>query len=281
MIQIAGRPYQNLNSLNLDNLENGIANKMADANTVYSYPSQKDFLFELRYRKHMIESSKQMSEGKAVFTTFAYAACNPACWNLTGAGGFMLKDGVNPSDAITDIFTNSQQYAFECATACVILFYHAVLKTISRPDFNRLFQNLYLYSWHTDPDLGLHTFYGDHILPGDVVYFSNPDYSQENPWYRGENAVLMEDGRYFGHGLGIMTGDEIIDFLNEMRREGSSQPAYLTNLITRLSFNSTAGYGVSQWSRQKKHHWVAHHNKDSISRMRYQRYLYKGHSSQR
>jgi protein-glutamine gamma-glutamyltransferase len=279
MIQIAGRPFQQMNSLDQDSVENRIASKMADAGTVYSYPSNNDFLFELKYRKNMMGSAKQMSEGKAVFTTFAYAACNPFYWNLTETGGFMLKKGVNPSDAVRDIFTNSQQYAFECATACVIIFYHAILNTIPQSDFNRIFQNLYLYSWHTDPDLGIHTFYGDHILPGDVVYFNNPDYSPENPWYRGVNAVVMEDGQYFGHGLGIMSGDKIIDFLNEMRKEGSSQPAHLSNLITRLSFNSAAGYGVSQWSRQKKHHWVAHHNKDSISCMRYHRYLYKGISS--
>jgi protein-glutamine gamma-glutamyltransferase len=276
MIQIAGRNFQQVSSLNLGSVEKEIAKSMADATVVYSYPSNNDFLFELKYRKNMIESARQMSEGKAVFTTFAYAACNPAYWELTRAGGFLLKDGVNPSDAIRDIFSNSTLYAFECATACVIIYYHAVLNSIGSADFNAIFQDLYLYSWHADPDLGIHTFYGDHILPGDVVYFNNPDYSPENPWYRGVNAVVMGDGQYFGHGLGVMSDTEIIEFLNKMRKEESNRTASLSNLITRLSFNSAAGYGVSQWSRKKKQHRVVHHNKDSISCSRYQRYLYKG-----
>ncbi|WP_421382831.1 protein-glutamine gamma-glutamyltransferase [Bacillus salacetis] len=276
MIQIAGRTFQQIDSLNLGSIEKKIAVKMVDAKVVYSYPANKDFLFELKYRKNMIESAKQMSGGKAVFTTFVYAACNPAYWDLTSAGGFRLKDGVNPSDAIRDIFTNSTLYAFECATACVIIYYHAVLNSIGAADFNALFQDIYLYSWHTDQDLGIHTFYGDHVLPGDVVYFNNPDYSPDSPWYRGVNAVAMGDGQYFGHGLGVMSDTEILEFLNKMRKDGSDQSAYLTSLITRLSFNSAAGIGVSQWSRAKKQQRVIHHNKDSISCLRYHRYLSKG-----
>ncbi|WP_044022808.1 protein-glutamine gamma-glutamyltransferase [Bacillus sp. SG-1] len=276
MIQIAGRTFRQIDSLNLGSVEKEIAEKMSVAAVAYSYPSNKDFLFELKYRKNMIESAKQMSEGKAVFTTFAYASCNPAYWDLTSAGGFRLRSDVNPSDAVRDIFTNSALYAFECATACVIIYYHAVLNSIGRSDFDSIFQDLYLYSWHTDADLGIHTFYGNHILPGDVVYFNNPDYSPDNPWYRGVNAVVMEDGRFFGHGLGIMSDKEILGFLDNMRKEGSDRSAYLTSLITRLSFNSAAGYGVSQWSRKSKQHIVAHHNKDSISCIRYRRYLYKG-----
>ncbi|WP_409252613.1 protein-glutamine gamma-glutamyltransferase [Bacillus sp. SCS-153A] len=281
MIQLAGRIFEQLDSLNLGRVEKEIAEKMSVAEIVYSYTSYKDFLFELKYRKNMIESAKQMSEGKAVFTTFAYASCNPVYWTLTSAGGFRLKPDVNPSDAIEDIFSNSALYAFECATACVIIYYHAVLNSIGKAEFDFIFQDLYLYSWHTDPDLGIHTFYGEHILPGDVVYFNNPDYSPDNPWYRGVNAVVMEDGRFFGHGLGIMSEGEIIEFLDKMRKEGSGQPAYLTSLITRLSFNSAAGYGVSQWSRKIKQHIVAHHNKDSISCIRYRRYLYKGLNTHR
>jgi protein-glutamine gamma-glutamyltransferase len=66
-----------------------------------------------------------------------------------------------------------------------------------------------------------------------------------------------------------------------MRKEESNQPAYLSSLITRLSFDSAAGYGVAQWSRGKKQHRVVHHNKDSISCIRYQRYLFKGLQSPR
>ena len=84
------------------------------------------------------------------FEIFANARCNPKYWDLTGVGGFQLKPDVRPSDAIQDIYNNSSLYAFECATAKVIIFYHAVLNSIGEELFNQYFKNLYLYSWHFD-----------------------------------------------------------------------------------------------------------------------------------
>ncbi|WP_376766752.1 hypothetical protein [Peribacillus huizhouensis] len=40
--------------------------------------------------------------------------------------------------------------------------------------------NIYLYSWHVDPDLGIQSIHTDHFLPGDVVYFNNPDLDPES-----------------------------------------------------------------------------------------------------
>ncbi|TYS73379.1 protein-glutamine gamma-glutamyltransferase [Rossellomorea aquimaris] len=276
MISVAGRQIQQVGSLNLETIEEEIAKRIHDAKTVYSYPSMKDLLFELKTRRNIIESAKEMSESKVVFTTFQYAACNPAYWDLTAAGGFRLRQDVRPSEAVQDIYRNSALYAFECATACVIIFYHAVLKSISPSAFNSLFQDIYLYSWHADPDLGVNTFYGDHYLPGDVVYFNNPDYSAENPWYRGVNAVVLEDGQFFGHGFGISSSDQIIEFLNEVRSPDSNQPAYLANLVTRLSFTNLEQYGTVQRNRKFKQHIVVHHNKSSLSCIRHRAYLNKG-----
>ncbi|MGM0846745.1 MAG: protein-glutamine gamma-glutamyltransferase [Bacillota bacterium] len=276
MIQVAGSPLQQVGSLNLGNMDEEIAKKMLDAKGSYVYPSLKDLLFELKTRGNIIESAKEMSESKAVFTTFQYAACNPAYWMLTEAGGFRVRPDVRPSQAVEDIYRNSALYAFECATACVIIFYHAVLKSIGPSAFDSLFQDIYLYSWHVDPDLGLNTFYGDHYLPGDVVYFNNPDYSAENPWYRGVNAVVLEDGQFFGHGFGISSSAKIIEFLNEVRNPDSNQPAYLASLVTRLSFANLGQYGAGQRGRKFKQHIVVHHNKDSLSCIRHLAYLNKG-----
>ncbi|GAA0346438.1 protein-glutamine gamma-glutamyltransferase [Bacillus carboniphilus] len=280
MIHVTGMPFQP-KELNVGNLEQVIAQKMLDSHVLYSYPSKNDLLFELNLRKNIIESARLMNNSEAEFNTFENARCNDNYWKLTSAGGFLLKPNATPSDAILDIYKNSSLYAFECATACIIIFYHAVLKSIGRPLFNYAFQDIYLYSWHADPDLGISTDYSDHFLPGDVVYFNNPDFSPQTPWYRGLNAVLMDDGKYFGHGFSIMTAEEVIDFLNQKRRPDSSEPAYLTRLRTKPSFDRLSGLTTYQRNHAdyKKFHFVFHHNECSISFYNYLTYLQKYISS--
>lgn len=276
MIQISGRLFQP-NELNVGSLQKVIVKQMLDSQVIYSYPSTYELLFELNLRVNIIESASEMNKSKAVFTTFQYAQCNDSYWNLTNTGGFMLKPNVSPSDAILDIYENSSQYAFECATACIIAFYHAVLKSIGKSLFNSLFHGIYLYSWHSDTDLGIYTFYGNHFLPGDVVYFRNPDFNPKTSWYRGLNAVKMSDGKYFGHGIGIKTTEDMIEFLNKQRRPDGKQSAYLTRLVTNPSFQHLSGLSTLQrnYLKYKKQHIICHHNISSISFLHYINYVYK------
>ncbi|MYL54675.1 protein-glutamine gamma-glutamyltransferase [Pontibacillus yanchengensis] len=279
MLQVSGNPFQITESLNVGRMEKEILQQMQNVGELYAYPSIQSLLFDITFRKNMMESAKDMNESDVSFEGFAYATCNLTYWNLTPAGGFLIKPYVLPSDAIRDIFSeNSSLYAFECATASVINFYHAMLNSIGTSMFNAYFPNLYLYSWHTDPDLGLYTFYANHYLPGDVVYFSNPDFSQENSSYRGENAIAMTGGKFFGHGIGIETAEEIIQFLNEKRRPRSKQSAYLTRSVTRLSQESLEKFAYQQrdYNVQKMSLFVIHHNITSISSSHYLRYLLKG-----
>ncbi len=223
MIQISGKPFKPSSKWPTDSIERKIIQKMLESPEVYWYNSINELSFELRLRKNIIASAKAMSKGQAQFTIFAWSRGNAKYWNLTYTGGFQLKYGVKPSDAIRDVFKNSSLYAFECATAEMIVFYHAILNSLGDYVFDRLFQNLYLYSWHADPDLGLHSIRSNHPIPGDIVYFNNPDVNPRTPWWRGENCVVLEDGKYFGHGLGIRTAKETIDILNKTRRPGSYQ----------------------------------------------------------
>lgn len=267
MIQIMGVPFQ-LNSMwNFGSSEKSIIQHMYKAPVLYSYPSTDEFLFEINFRTKIIESAKGMNESQMEFTIFEYARCNSKYWNLTDVGGFQLRNDVRPSAAIQDIYKNSSLYAFECATACIIIFYHAILNSIGDHLFNLIFQNLYLYSWHTDPDLELDTFYADHFLPGDVVYFNNPDFNPKTSWFRGENAVVLSDDSFFGHGIGIRTAEQMIQSLNEYRNPKSNQSAYLTRSITRPSFSILFQTILLQrhHSAYKKQQIVIHHNKCSIS----------------
>jgi protein-glutamine gamma-glutamyltransferase len=273
MIQISGVPLQQNENWQLGSIEQTIIQQMQNAPVFYSYNSENELLFELKVRKNIIQSAVEMNKGQAVFTTFEYARCNPRYWQLTRAGGFLLRPDVRPADAILDIYRNSSLYAFECATAIPIIYYHAILNSIGSYLFNFLFQNLYLYSWHTDTDLGIVTFYSNHFLPGDVLYVNNPDFDRRTPQFRGVNAVVLNDGRLFGHGFNIRTPEEMIQILNEKRKPGSLQPAYITKLVTRPSFKYL--FRAAGWYRNgrayKMQRPIVNHNKSSIS---YVHYLY-------
>lgn len=277
MIKISGMPFQLESSWNLGSLERMIIQQMNNTRVLYSYPSVRELLFEINVRKNIIESAKELHESNAAFSTFKNASCNDKYWYLTTQGGFLLKPDVSPSAAITDIFRNSSLYGFECATACVIIFYYAILKSIGKSLFDNLFQNLYLYSWHTDPDLAIYTFYATHYLPGDVVYFNNPDFNPKLPWYRGVNAVVMNNDEFFGHGFGIKTDKQMIQQLNKMRKTESNQEAYLTSLVTQPTFNNIAKFinFRTGYITLKKQPIVMHHNKCSISYIQYQYFFYK------
>lgn len=273
MIQISGVPFQPNENWQLGSIEKTIIQQMQNAPVYYSYYSGYELLFELKVRKNIIQSAKEMNKSKAVFTTFVYARCNPRYWQLTRAGGFLLRPDVRPADAILDIYRNSSLYAFDCATAIPIIYYHAILNSIGSNLFNSLFRNLYLYSWHTDTDVGIITFYSNHFIPGDVLYVNNPDFDRRTPHFRGINAVLLNDGRLFGHGFNIRTSEEMIQILNEKRKPNSHQSAYLTRLVTRPSFKYLFRVASSYRNERafKMQRPIVHHNKSSIS---YVHYLY-------
>jgi protein-glutamine gamma-glutamyltransferase len=277
MIQIAGVPFLLDEKWQLGNIEKKIIHTLNLAAVNYSYNTNGELLFELKVRKNIIKSAEELNQSKAVFRSFKNARCNPKYWQLTAAGGFLLKPGVRPADAILDIYRNGTLYAFECATATIIIFYHTVLNIIGTNLFNFLFQNLYLYSWHTDSDLRIYTFYSNHFIPGDFVYFNNPDFNPKTPWFRGLSAVLLDDGKYFGHGFSIRTADQIIQELNKKRKPDSHQSAYLTTLVTRPSFNHLARLASLEGSHRanKMQHPIVHHNKSSISYVQYLNYLLK------
>lgn len=274
MIEVAGRPFQPNDSWKTTQTEKHIIQALQDVPNIYSFSSEKELMFEIKARQNIIKSAKEMEKGEAAFATFRGSQCNPAYWNLTRTGGFLLKRQVRPAEAVFDIFKNSSLYKFECATACIINFYHGLLLTIGSSSFNTFFPNLYLYSWHADDDLGMHSFYANHYIPGDVVYFNNPDVDPQTPWFRGVNAITIGDDRFFGHGFQIRTEEEMIEGLNKKRKADSQQSAYLTSLITRPSYRPLARFSTMPEGRtiHKTNPFLVHHNKTSVS---YRQYLFE------
>ncbi len=270
MIQLAGMPFQQGDLWSSGSIERMIFQRIIEDTIIYSYQSIGELSFELKLRKNILLSARAMNQSNVRFESFSKSFCNPQYWHLMKSGGFLLLNGEKPSDAIKDIYTNSLQYAFECATAILIIYYHAILNVLGESLFNQFFQNIYLYGWHADPDLGINATYTTHLLPGDVVYFNNPDFDPKTPYWRGENAVVLGDGTYFGHGLGILTADQMILALNQVRKTGSNQSAYLTNKIGRPSFTYLAKLSISQLGYSVyKYQQIFHHNESSVPIDRY------------
>ncbi|XZF77862.1 protein-glutamine gamma-glutamyltransferase [Bacillus sp. AL-1R] len=272
MDYLSGIPIEQSETRTSESVSKMKLHQMNENPTVHADRSIDEF--ENMLRNNIILSARAMFQRKINFAVFARSRCNPMYWHLMRTGGFLLRRGVKPSDAIRDIYFNSSLYAFECATAMVIIYYHAILNLIGENLFNQLFPNIYLYGWHADPDLGIGAQYSTQILPGDIVYFNNPEFNPLTPEWRGENAVVLGDGTFFGHGLGIMTAQQMIYTLNKMRWPGAYRSAFLSNSVTRPNFNHLAA--LSNWQRdqsiKKDRNIVFHHNESSIS-FDYYKYL--------
>jgi protein-glutamine gamma-glutamyltransferase len=52
----------------------------------------------------------------------------------------------------------------------------------------------------------------------------------------GENAIKLEDDKYYGHGAGVTTAEGIINILNRNRIPGSHTSAYLTDTVVAPDF---------------------------------------------
>jgi protein-glutamine gamma-glutamyltransferase len=203
----------------------------------YPYESAQHLRFEMALRASIVAAADALSHSGLRFASFNKAQCNERLWHLTEEGGFRIRDDSTPAAGIRDIFMNGSKYTTECSTAAVIVVYKGVLDSIRETDFNRLFSGLLLYDWNIDDDLRLTTQTGiEESYPGDILYFNNPDFSPDTPEWRGENVIKIEDNRFYGHPFGIVTAQRIITGLNQNRRPGSNQSAYLTENVTRPGY---------------------------------------------
>lgn len=244
MILVAGSPNIQLNPLTLTELERKIVRDKQRSPVVYRYPSPDALQFELKMRLHITEAAKALYASGVNFATFDTSRCNERYWIRRGNGGFQLRPGVPPSVGINDIFENGELYGFECAGAIIIVLYKAVLETVGTAVFNRYFQNLFLRDWQYDRDLRLITGTNTReAYPGDVLYFKNPDHDPETPEWQGENVIMLNDDLYFGHGIGIESGQGIIAALNRMRRPFSFRSAFLDDLVVFPDFEALRRLG--------------------------------------
>lgn len=232
MITIAGSPFQIseiIGGYSENSVERQLLEQMSKSAQTYRYDTVGQLKFELTLRAEIVDAARALNRSGLRFAVFHKSECNPEYWDRTGNGGFRLKSGAKPGDAIRDIFKNGRKYATECATAMVIVYYGALLEVFSEETFNRLFSSIYLMNWHElDPllrEVGTPRRAAD-ILLGDRCYFNNPEVDPQTPELQGENVIVLPGGLYYGHGVGIVNADRIIRMLNDNRKEGATQSAY-------------------------------------------------------
>ena len=224
-------------------VEREILTKMNAGSERCEYSTVAQLQFELKLRREIINAANELYRSRMAFKVFRDSICNPRYWNRMNDGGFSLKEGVRPSEAIQDIFINSSLYGTECATAMVIVYYKALLNVFPANQFDRMFPKIYLMNWHQiDPllrEIGLMRSVSD-FLPGDRLYFMNPDVDPTTPEWQGENVIDMGNGLYYGHGIGKYNAAVIIDALNQNRKEDADESAYLMDSAGRPNFKKFA-----------------------------------------
>jgi protein-glutamine gamma-glutamyltransferase len=225
-------------------IERTVLKKMSSGADRYNYDSLDALRFELQLRKEIVRAAKELYASGFAFEIFRESRANQDYWIRHQDGGFELKRGVRPSNAIRDIFINGSDYGTECATAIPIIYYKALLEVFGEAAFDRLFDDIYLMNWHRlSRELrssGVMQRVQDH-LPGDRRYFTNPDVDPKTPEWQGENVIDLGDGRYYGHGIGIHRAEAIIAALNENRRAGADREAYLMDTAGRPDFKYLSG----------------------------------------
>ena len=216
---------------------------LTESGRSYNYADTGTLRFELKLRREIVSAAEELNASRLEFQTFRDSFCNTDYWARMPDGGFALKRGVLPADAVRDIYRSSEKYGTECATAMLMVYYKALAETFSEEAFNRTFENIYLMNWHRiEPELretGLMKRETDY-LPGDRRYFRNPDVDPATPEWQGENVIDLGEGFYYGHGIGRHRAEVFIRALNQNRKDGANQSAYLLDSAARPNFSRLA-----------------------------------------
>ena len=225
-------------------IERQLLEVMSQSAENYRFDSLSQLQFELRLRKEIVKAARELNDSRFSFAIFHKSRVNTEYWERTPNGGFRLKSGASPSDAIRDIFTNGVAYATECATAMIIIYYKALLSVYGDKLFNEVFPSIYLMNWHgIDPllrSVGIPRKTKD-VLLGDRKYFDNPDVNPKTPEWQGENVIVLPGDLYYGHGIGINTAEEMIRSLNGNRKKNATRSAFLLDSAGRPDFDQLAG----------------------------------------
>ncbi|MFF2497166.1 protein-glutamine gamma-glutamyltransferase [Peribacillus sp. NPDC058075] len=224
---------------------------LGEDSNVFEYRNFGEFNFDIQLRHRVIEAAISLNKSGAEFSTLEESQSNQQYWHISKDGTFTLQPGIFPHAALLDIFMNGSLYTFECGTAIVVTFLKAILDVIGSRNFDYLFSNLFLYDWRPPQNMELNIHKGRDYTPGDCVYFINPDHDESTPEWQGENAILLGNDLFYGHGIGITSSQGIIDELNSNRKPYATISAFLTSHII---FLDSSFYRQFQLNRAKPDH---------------------------
>lgn len=243
MIYIKNNPFNIISLFNeyaAGSIGRQLLADMESSNERYVFDSVEQLKFEVNLRKEIADTARELNRSNFSFANFRQSRCNPTYWRRTANGGFNLKEGVKPSDAIKDIYNHGEKYATECATAMLIVYYKALLDTFGENKFNSVFTDIYMMNWQIKDrslkEVGYPVSVAD-ILIGDRCYIRNPDVNPRTPEWQGENVITLGKDLYYGHGIGIQRKERIISMLNRHRKRGSTRSSYfMENMAARPDF---------------------------------------------
>ena len=213
---------------------------------------------DLVFRQRVVDAAVALADSGANFSgSWKADKVNKALWTL-GYGGRMqvrkfLPDGKigKPSEALNDIFENGGAYGFECATAMMVIYHKAILDHLGPEKFDALFSDpkmLAFFRWDIEdsdftavksiletPGIGARP-----PVPGTHYYFANPDASDENSAFRGENVIYLGEGKYYAHGVVgatgkyVVTEKELLASLSALRKPGAQTVPHRIDLEMKI-----------------------------------------------
>jgi protein-glutamine gamma-glutamyltransferase len=217
---------------------------------------------DIKLRTLIVKAAHGLAASGAVFSGSSETdAVNGKLWTMAYGGRIQarkfLRGGLlgSPANALNDIFKNGNKYGFECATAMMVIFHKAILEMVGSKEFDEMFTEpnyLRFFRWDLKDDdyLALEkiTKKAGTLVPGTHYYFRNPDASEENSAFRGENVIYLgknEAGAdlFYAHGIFgadqtyVVTRDEIMDTLRRLRKPGSRVEPHLLEFSYSLDAN--------------------------------------------
>jgi protein-glutamine gamma-glutamyltransferase len=247
----------------IDNARGGVQGRIDRSDLVRTANGQvraltdKEFR-EVQIRTHTVEGAKILDQAKKAGRGMGFAndlrktQANPNFWNVDQAGKMSVRQGVNPAEAVDDVFANPNAYNVDCATAAHLVGLRAIKNTIGPEDFNRSHRGLNIYGWKAQR-LGeggnmqsISKVTGNQnqrgqggLRAGDVGYFKNPDNISEE--WQGENVISLGGDKYWGHPGGSKSSQQWVDWINKNARTPyATRDAFLSSL--------TGDWGASRWA---------------------------------
>ena len=200
---------------------------------------------DLAFRQAVVQAGKDLAKSGVAFAARSGEdRVNKELWTLGYGGKMQVRKWLHgggigkPSEALRDIFSNGKAYSFECATAMMVIYHKAILDHIGDEAFDRLFsepRNLKFFRWQVEDsdftEVKRLAHRPSKLMPGSHYYYKNPDASEENSAFGGENVIYLGDGTFYAHGIRGASGTfevtekEILDCLRRLRRaEATTEP---------------------------------------------------------